>query len=151
MNDAIKKGLRDLIELLNDSQLGYKEAAGRATDLRVKKALLDLAARREPALDLLSRELFRAGEEVPDGGTIKGGLHRSWMDLRAALTAAEDSAMLSECERGERYLLGRYEEVMGMDTIDPRLHNALRNEADLVRSSIALVEALKEGMVAEQK
>jgi uncharacterized protein (TIGR02284 family) len=150
MSDTIRTGLNDLIQLLTDSQLGYKEAAMRATDHRVKKALLDLAARREPSLDLLTRELLRSGGDVPEGGTLKGSLHRTWMDLRAALTTADDSAMLDECERGEDYLIHRYEAVMKSEGMNAALHNALQNEVDRVRASLALVLALKHEMLAEK-
>lgn len=40
--------------------------------------------------------------ELKDG-TLKGDLHRTWMDIRDPFTATDEAAMLAECKRGESF------------------------------------------------
>ncbi|MEO8589144.1 MAG: PA2169 family four-helix-bundle protein [Flavobacteriales bacterium] len=142
MNNATHTLLRDLVELLIDSELGYAEATSRATDERIQQLFKKFSASRGQAIIDISRELMRDGEEVPEGGTLKGTLHRAWMDIRNALTSTHNAAMLDECERGEHYLVGRYEDAIKSEQVPPHIQEELAAQLALVRCNVIEVEKL---------
>ena len=109
-----KAELHNIHDLLVDSHKGYKEAAERVEDDRVKALLMTFAQERSALEAAVDAELRIQDPEAQhrDGGTIKGDLHRAWMDLRDSLTKSNNANVLSECERGEGYLLMRYDEVL---------------------------------------
>ena len=62
-----------------------------------------LATQRATFAQELEPHLASAGEEHADeqGGTVSGAVHRTWIDLKAALTKQDEHAILAEVERGE--------------------------------------------------
>lgn len=124
-----KTELHHIHDLLVDSRKGYAEAADRVEDERVKGLLMAFSDERVVLESAVDAELQKQDPGSPhrDGGTIKGDLHRAWMDLRDALSRSDNANVLSECERGEGYLLMRYDEVL--------------KKADLLPSTRALATA----------
>lgn len=128
-----KAELHNIHDLLVDSRKGYMEAAERVEDDRVKSLLVAFAQDRTALEGSVDAELRLQDPEAEhrDGGTVKGGLHRAWMDLRDSLTKSDNANVLSECERGEGYLLMRYDEVLkkeGLQAGTRTLANAQRTQ-----------------------
>ena len=46
-----------------------------------------------------------------------GAMHRSWLDLKSAITGRDDQAVINEVERGEDYLKTKYEAAMRDDEL----------------------------------
>lgn len=101
--------LRELCELLIDSRLGYMDAAVRAKDARLRELLADMGSGRTALINNLGIMLRAREAAVPAKGTLKGTLHRTWMATRDLFSGAEDVVMISECHRGESYLIGKYD------------------------------------------
>jgi uncharacterized protein (TIGR02284 family) len=113
--------LHNIHDLLVDSRKGYMEAAERAEHSGVKSLLMAFAHERDALESEVDNELRKQDPDAEhrDGGTIKGDLHRAWMDLRDSLSKSDNANVLSECERGEEYLLMRYDEVLKKDDLQP--------------------------------
>ena len=105
--------LNNLLDLLEDSRKGYHEAGERAEDPHVKALLDDLSQSRLALINEVDelRQKAEPGAPPRAAGTLKGDLHRIWIDIRDALSTSENANVLSECERGEHYLLSRYENM----------------------------------------
>lgn len=136
------KGLNDLHDLLEDSRKGYAEAADRADDPAVKRMLSRFSTARAPLIgDLTGQRRQMDKDYEPSKGTIKGDLHRTWMEVRDALSGKENANVLSECERGEKYLLDRYDEVMKDDELPADVRQLLEKQRATVRENLANVKA----------
>ena len=109
--------LNNIHDLLADSRKGYMEAADNADQGRVKELLNTLASSRVQLLsEVVALKRIADPETEPrDAGTLKGDLHRTWMDIREALGSNDSTSMLNECERGEKYLLDRYDTILKED------------------------------------
>jgi len=100
--------LNHLIETCKDAERGFRHVADYATDPAVKSLFLDIASQRAKfAADLLPHAQRLGGANVADG-TKAGALHRSWIDLRSALSKGNPIAVVHEAERGEHFSLGVY-------------------------------------------
>lgn len=140
-----KSELHNIHDLLVDSRKGYMEAAERVSDGGVKTLLMAFAQERSALESAVEAELRK---QVPDdvkvdGGTIKGDLHRAWMDLRDSLSKSENANVLSECERGEGYLLMRYDEVLKKDDLQPATRTLATNQRAEVQSNIERIKQLR--------
>jgi uncharacterized protein (TIGR02284 family) len=79
--------------------------------MTISSLFRELASQREQQAAEL-RTLVAANFEEPDHeGSYAAAAHRAWMDLRAAFGGGTH-AMLSEAERGEDYIKGKYEEIL---------------------------------------
>ncbi len=137
-------GLNDLQDLLVDSRKGYAEAAERAEDPGIKSLLSNFSEGRRGLIDALASERRVLDKDYkPSDGTLKGDAHRAWMDVRDALSSSENANVLSECERGENYLLDRFKEVLEQSELPGGLRALLSEEQNRVRANVDTVRSLR--------
>lgn len=129
------KGLNDLQDLLVDSRKGYAE------DPKIKHMLDRFSSRRQPFINDLVDQRRRLDKDYkPSNGTVKGDLHRTWMDVRDSLSSTENANVLRECERGEEYLLGRYDEVMRDEHLPDDLRGLLQQQRATIQADLDQVK-----------
>ena len=108
--ETIEK-LQELVQVNIDSHDGFNDAASNTEDMTISSLFRELASQREQQAAEL-RTLVAANFEEPDReGSYAAAAHRAWMDLRAAFGGGTH-AMLSEAERGEDHIKGKYEEIL---------------------------------------
>jgi uncharacterized protein (TIGR02284 family) len=105
--------LQDLIQINLDSRDGFK---GAAEHLKEKHSTLEaifrrLASERDGQAKELQTLVARNAEKPQKSGSASAAVHRAWMDLRSAFGGGEH-AILSEAERGEDHIKGKYEEAV---------------------------------------
>ena len=104
--------LNHLIETCKDAERGFRHVAEHVTDPAVKSLFLDIASQRARfAADLLPHAQ-RLGGAREGEGTTAGALHRTWMDLRYAISRDDQKAVVHEAERGEHFSLGVYKDAL---------------------------------------
>src|SRR3989440_12236846 len=92
--------LDELIETLRDGQQGFRQAAESVSDPELKSLFRDYSDQRSRFVTALQTEARKLGEKEPDNdSTAAGGLHRGWMNLKAAVAGGDEDAMLHECRR----------------------------------------------------
>lgn len=146
---ATDQNLSELCELLIDSKLGYGDASRRADDVRLKRLLANIGESRIAMIASVANAMERSGWKVPHNGTFRGTLHRVWMAVRDIISNTDDVNMISECERGESYLVGKYDQCINLAGSTEEIRSMLVGQrADLmanlmeIRSvDLALTEA----------
>lgn len=104
--------LNHLIETCKDAERGFRHVADYATDPAVRTLFLDIASQRARfAADLLPHAQRLGGAREAEG-TTAGALHRTWIDLRSALSRDHVGAIVHEAERGEHFSLGVYRDAL---------------------------------------
>jgi uncharacterized protein (TIGR02284 family) len=108
-----QKNVQALLEHLAttalDAARGYDLAALRTRDRDLRIVLEGLAAERRGHAISLSTMLHENRREAVTHGTTLASLHRALIELRAKLNHGNGATIISECERGERVALERYE------------------------------------------
>ena len=120
--------LLEVLQLVNDGKEGYQSAA-EATDTPELKALfLQLSGERIVYAAELKEHIALHGEEAEnESGGILGGLHRTWLTIKQALSSKEDKAILNAITTGERAAIAKYDELI-TDVADHADHMALLKE-----------------------
>lgn len=111
--EQVLSTLENLIEISRDGQEGFAQAAEHATSSDLKALFTGYSserARMVSELQVLERQHGKT--EVDHTGTLAGGLHRAWINVRAAVASREDQAILEEAERGEDVAVKAYEDAL---------------------------------------
>jgi len=145
-NQEIISDLRGLVSIINDGKQGYNSAAESTDNVELKAVFLKFVAERALYEHELKAHLAKhgAGSDNEDGG-ILGAIHRTWIDIKEALTDKSETAILSAVVTGEKAALAKYDAAIE----DHKLHQDHLNLLTSQRNGIA--EALKEIEVLEQK
>jgi uncharacterized protein (TIGR02284 family) len=134
--------LNHLIETCKDAERGFRHVAGYASDPTVKTLFLDLATQRARfAADLLPHAQRLGGANETEG-TTAGALHRSWIDLRTALSRNNPAAIVREAERGEHFSLDVYRDALqGM--LPPTVREVVESQFAEIQSTGTRLRALE--------
>jgi uncharacterized protein (TIGR02284 family) len=115
--DTIEE-LNDVTRLMIDSFKGYKEAADEADDSWALKADFDQRAmtrsRHIAAIQNYVREL---GGEPSTHGTMRGAVHRGWMNF-ANVFRDDEKGAIESVENGESFLAHRIEDCIEDGQLD---------------------------------
>jgi uncharacterized protein (TIGR02284 family) len=134
--------LNHLIETCKDAERGFRHVAEHATNPKVKSLFLDIASERGRfAADLLPHAQRLGGARETEG-TTGGVLHRTWIDLRSALSNDDQVAIVHEAERGEHFSLGVYKDALeGM--LPPTVREVVESQYHEVQKTGERLRALE--------
>jgi uncharacterized protein (TIGR02284 family) len=133
--------LNHLIETCKDAERGFRHVAGYATNPAVKSLFLDIASQRARfAADLLPHAQRLGGAREAEG-TAAGALHRTWIDLRHALTLDDHTAIICEAERGERFSLGVYADALAAVLL-PTTRDLVASQHNEIQTTVDRLRAL---------
>jgi uncharacterized protein (TIGR02284 family) len=135
--------LNNLITICQDGHDGYMEAA-RGTDVYTYKSLFtDYATQRQRQIADLSDLVVLLGGDPHQSGSVTGGLHRAWLDIRAAVSGRDISAILDECERGEDAAVEAYENAL-QKPLPANVHATIERQYALVRNAHDHIKQLRD-------
>ncbi|MAY73322.1 MAG: histidine kinase [Phycisphaerae bacterium] len=133
------RGVQDLIEINIDSSKGFAEAADKIENSDIATFFRRCGERRDVFARELQRAVATSGEEPKTSGSLAGTLHRWWLDLRGTVQDGDEHGVLSEAERGEDAIKGRYESVLKSTTGSPlnatlqEQYVSVKNDHDMIR------------------
>ncbi|WP_121667598.1 ferritin-like domain-containing protein [Mesonia aquimarina] len=113
--DKVSKRLNQLLEKNYDAEKGYKDAAERVENPKMKDFLSEQAQKRYDFGHQLKSEIKNYGKSPDKGGSVKGAAHRAWMDLKAAVSSDKHENIMEEVQRGEQSAINEYDEVIAED------------------------------------
>ena len=110
--DVALSMLKDLIETSKEGERGF----ALATKDNQEPGVIDLLkdgeeSCREAAVELQDQVLLLGGKPE-DSEAVKPHVHRGWISFKAVPISRDTKSILEECERGEDYAKGRYENAM---------------------------------------
>lgn len=108
---AIK--LNMLYKKNQDAEKGFTKAAEIATAKPLSEWFTTRSLERKIFRTQIKEEIIQLGHEIDTHGNLSAGLHRTWMDIKAAFSDDNDEVMLEEAIRGEKASLIAYSEVLG--------------------------------------
>lgn len=134
-NDKIASLLKDVAKRCRDSEEGYRTAAEDARDADLKQQFQQLSRERAGMADELDGLIRTYGGEPPAaGGSLLGAAHRSFTNMRAALSSGDRHSVLTEVARGESAAEETYD-VYKKDDLPQDVREALKRHHDRVRAT----------------
>lgn len=135
--------LNALIETLKDGQEGYRLAAEATKTPEIRQLLTDYSTERGAFANELQLIVHRLGEEYETEPSTAGGVHRTWINLKTAITSGDDHAVLAECERGDGVAVTKLQEVLAGEPLPPDLQPIVARQAAAVQAAHARMHAFQ--------
>ncbi|MEB8327908.1 PA2169 family four-helix-bundle protein [Flavobacteriaceae bacterium KMM 6897] len=137
-SEKISNRLNNLLEKTYDAEKGLKLAQDKIDNSTTIKYLNDRAEQKAEFGHELKKEILQFGELPENDGTLKGGIHRVWMDLRTMVASDENENLLEEVERGDKASLEEYNEILkDAETVSPpSTQSMLVHQRDVIESSL---------------
>lgn len=128
--------LNELLERNYDAEMGYKKAAEDAKNPVIKDFCRDYASQRYDFGHEIKDEIRRLGGEPDKGSSTVSNLHRTWIDIKTALSSDKDEAVVEECIRGEKSALGDYEDVLRKTELPATSREVIQRQHDKIQSAV---------------
>ena len=130
--------LNELLEKTYDAEKGFKEAAENVDNPVIKEFFEKRAEQRYNFGQELKNEILAYGQEPDKGGSIKGTLHRNWMNLKAFFDKNDEEAMLKEVERGEKEAINTYNDILNDEefVLPPSTETLLMKQRNAIRETL---------------
>ncbi|UOQ77754.1 PA2169 family four-helix-bundle protein [Hymenobacter sp. 5516J-16] len=109
--------LRELLYFVNDRIEGYQRAVDESQDAQQRGYYKQLVSQSQRFANQLNDHLRELGGGRETSTTLKGKLYRRWMDAKAALTGADEKAILGSNIYGEEWALKAYEDALSSQTL----------------------------------
>jgi len=142
-NKEIVSDLKELLSILNDGKEGYESASEVTDTLELQGVFLKYSAQRAGFAEELRAHIAVHGAEADnESGGILGVLHRTWIDIKQALSSKEDAAILDAIVTGEKAAIEKYAEYI-KDYTDHADHlGLLQKQQAGIRQALSEIETL---------
>ncbi|GJM30204.1 MAG: hypothetical protein DHS20C17_28390 [Cyclobacteriaceae bacterium] len=145
-DNKINDNLKDVIERNYDAYRGYEKAAEKVNNPQLAGTFRDQAQQRKRfALELAAETNILGADtkEQMESGTFEGKLHRTWMDVKTALSFDKDEAVLEECLRGEKDSLEEYDELIKSTNLSGQPQNLITRQRNTIKNCINDLQRLE--------
>jgi uncharacterized protein (TIGR02284 family) len=140
--------VRTVIEVLHDGERGFRSLGEELKDPTAKSYFMEESATRGRFASELESALSSAtGENISEGGTASGTIHRVWGDLKAKM-GGSDHTLLETAEQGEDAAKKAYEEVLRKDDVPAPVVSVLRKQQGHILTSHDKVKAMRDATAA---
>jgi uncharacterized protein (TIGR02284 family) len=139
--------LNGLIETTLDSMKGYEDAAKDAESTQYATMFADFARDRAQVATKLQDQVRSLGKEPELDSTMLAAAHRTFMDLKQAITGKNDKAIIQEVERGEDHIKAKFEDAMKDSDLSPATLTVIMSAFASVREGHDKMSALKHSVV----
>ncbi|MDX1461976.1 MAG: PA2169 family four-helix-bundle protein [Marinirhabdus sp.] len=144
IHDNLVNNLQELLEKNYDAEKGFTKAMKDAENSRLKNFLKHQAAQRGRFVNELDQEIRNLNETPKESGSLTGSIHRTWIDIKTALTGDDDEAVLEECIRGEKASVEEYEERLKNNNFPPQIATVLNNQMSEIKGTLSKVKSLED-------
>lgn len=136
--------LQSLLKKNYDAEKGFKKSMEHAKSPNLKQFLKKQAAQRSRFATEITHELRNLNEEPKDSGSLTGDLHRTWIDIKTAISGNKDESVLEECIRGEKASASEYDEKLKEKSFPPRVTSLLQKQAGEIHQTLNQVKRLED-------
>jgi len=141
--------LKGLVEICKDGQEGFKEAAENISNSEYKVVFQNYAQQRGMFASELESEIKRLGGDDDTSNLegmwndVAGAAHRTWLNLKSAITSGDAKAILNECETGEDAAVRAYENALDDREVPIEVSSLIRNQYAAVKEAHDRIRSLR--------
>lgn len=141
--EAVIAKLNELIRVCLDSRQGFAHAENTAESEVLRRVFDDYAYQRRYFASELSTLVITMGGQPAQGGTVGGVLHRSWVNVRQALSSRDDSLLLAACEHSEDAAVAAYQSALETE-LPENVREVVQRQYEFVRQSHDYIRTLRD-------
>jgi uncharacterized protein (TIGR02284 family) len=134
--------LNELIVTCKDGEKGYREASEGIQNPFYCMMFNEYSRQRSKFASELKAQVVMLGGEPDRKGTVKGALHRGWMNLKNAIAGHDDDLIVDECRRGEDLAIKQYKDALKQD-LPAKLRSLLEHHMNEIIATQKRVKVMK--------
>lgn len=135
-NKEVVEVLNHLLERNYDAEKGYKKAAEDIKNSLLQDFFRDYSGQRYNFGHELKDEIRKLGGEPDKGSSVKGDIHRAWIDVKSLVTGKDTEAVVKECIRGEQKALEDYEDALRRADLPPTSREVVQRQHDRIQNAV---------------
>jgi uncharacterized protein (TIGR02284 family) len=136
--------LDELLYFVNDRIEGYQRAVAESHDAELRGYYKQLVSQSQQFATDLNTYLTQEGGERETSTTLKGKLHRAWMDAKATVTGHDEKSILGSNIYGEEWALKAYKEALADQTLTGAMRQAVERQYALSQKTYDRLKKLEE-------
>ena len=149
LNNAMLSKIKSLHQINVDSIEGWKVAIKDVEHTELQSMFRDIQSHREQQAAELASYLESHGAEVDHDTSFLSGVHRWWLDARQAISDRDNTAIVTEADRGEESILAKYRELVDDEAVKASsLHPVLQRQHQQVEADHNRVHAMMDRLKA---
>ena len=145
-NEQALDKLQSLLGTLRDGEKGFSQASEHADDARLKALFAERSQQRGKFAGEVAAQIQSMGGDADKGGSVGAALHRTWLNVRDAITGKGDYAVVAEAERGEDVAIQNYQDVLNDTDLPADLRSFVDGQYAQVKASHDQIRDLKHSM-----
>ncbi|AIZ46631.1 aldehyde dehydrogenase [Deinococcus radiopugnans] len=138
--------LQYLLGTLRDGEKGFAQAAEHADAPNLKSMFSERSQQRGRLAGEVASKIQSMGGDADKGGSVGAALHRTWLNVRDAVTGKGDYAVVAEAERGEDVAIQNYQDVLNATDLPADLRSFVDGQYAQVKASHDQIRDLKHSM-----
>lgn len=143
-NEKLVDALQELLQKNYDAEKGFKQVMQKAENPQLKNWLQKKAVERSGFANEIDQELRNLNASPKEEGSFAGSAHRVWIDVKTALSADKDEAILEECIRGEKASADEYEDQLESAYFSGSAKTVLSKQRAKVEQTLRTVKRLED-------
>jgi len=145
-NQEIVDDLNELVKINNDRIQGYEKAVEDNKDPQLDDLFRHYVIQSQNFRSQLADHIVRIdGTGVTDATStdLTSKIHRAWIDIKAAVTGKDRSAVLSSVEFGENAAIEAYKDAIEKDHIPAYIKEDLQKQLTELQAAYDRIKALQ--------
>lgn len=144
--EKVSNKLNELLEKTYDAEKGFSLAAEKVDNPSVKSFLESKITQRRNFANELKNEIREYGQVPEDDGSFAAGAHRTWMNIKTALSSENEERILEEVQFGEKASLDEYNDILNDDdcTFPPSTEALLKKQKSAIEAAINTAKRYEE-------
>src|SRR5258706_2638291 len=143
-NGKLVGTLNTVVRINNDRQDGYQLAARQTNNSDLKTLFAKFSSESSNFRNDLVTEVNKLNGDAANDTTLSGKVFRAWMEVKKAVTAGDEHAILASCEFGEDAALEAYDDALSSDTLTSELRDLLHRQRITIREAHDQVKQLRD-------
>ncbi len=142
--EIVGEKLNALLEKTYDAEKGFKKAAENAKGYDLKAYFKRKSIERGNYGQALRNEIQNFGQEIEEGGSMAGAMHRTWMDIETFFSSDNDESMLTAAIAGEKSAIEEYDDVLREINLPPSTATLLAQQRNQIASDLNTIKRLED-------
>jgi len=136
--------LEEILEKNRDAEKGYAKAAENADSVSLKSYFEKKSTERNKFNQELKSRMVASYDEIEDGGSFTGTIHRAWMDVKSLFSGDNDEAMLEEAIKGDKAAVEEYDEILEEGNLPVDIAQCISQQKMQIRNDLNKIRTLED-------
>lgn len=138
--------LNTLIATTLDSMKGFRESAEDSEVGTHAQFFREMADERSKVASDLQAHVRTLGGDPRTESSTAGAVHRTWVNVKDAMTGKDEEAVIKEVESGEDYIKEKFQEALRDDDLSPETRGVLEKCMESIRKGHDRASAMKHAL-----